>query len=144
MSNLIHIDKDYQQWIASLKKRFRQTQIRSAVKVNQEVLRFYWELGHDIYLRNAENKYGKGFYANLSKDLKEAIPDATGFSETSIRYAKRFFDLYYALIQELPQGADILNNAILPQVGEESTFQNLPQVVEKSNEDISTQYIMKD
>ena len=53
--------------------------------------------------------YGKGFYANLSQDLRHAIPDTDGFSETSVRYAKRFYELYFQLIKNLPQVEEILN-----------------------------------
>ena len=42
------LDKDYTQWIKELSSRYRRSQIKAAVKVNEEVLRFYWELGRDI------------------------------------------------------------------------------------------------
>ena len=58
MSNLIHIDKDYKQWIQSLSQRFRQSQIKAAVHVNQEMLRFYWELGGEIVALNVEERWG--------------------------------------------------------------------------------------
>ena len=48
MSNLIHIDKDYKNWIASLSQQFRQQQIKAAVRINNEIIRFYWLLGKDI------------------------------------------------------------------------------------------------
>ena len=128
MSNLIHVSKEYQQWIQELSKRFRRSQIKAAVKVNREVLAFYWELGRDIVARNAENTYGKGFYASLSQDLRHAIPDADGFSETSVRYAKRFYELYFQLIKNLPQVVEILDKENLPQVVEIFASQNRPQV----------------
>ncbi len=41
MEKFINIlDKDYVQWVKELSLRYRQSQIRSAVKVNQEMLRF--------------------------------------------------------------------------------------------------------
>lgn len=43
MSSVIHIDKEYQQWIKELSKRFRRSQIKASVKVNQEMLTFYWD-----------------------------------------------------------------------------------------------------
>ena len=123
MSTIIHIDKEYRQWIQELSKRFRRSQIKASVKVNQEMLAFYWNLGRDIVARNAENKYGKGFYANLSQDLRHAIPDTDGFSETSVRYAKRFYELYFQLIKNLPQVEEILNKRNLPQVGDDFNVQ---------------------
>ena len=138
MSKLIHIDSEYKQWIQELKARYRRSQIKAAVKVNHEMLAFYWDLGRDIVARNAENKYGSGFYANLSQDLRDVIPNTEGLSETSIRYAKRFYELYFQEIINLPQVGEILENGNLPQVGEISQQQNLPQVVERLLRDIFT------
>ena len=84
------IDKDYTQWVKELSSRYRQSQIKAAVKVNQEVLRFYWELGKEIVVRDAENKYGSKFYAVLSRDLKAEVQNTSGLSERNLRYTKSF------------------------------------------------------
>ncbi len=141
MSNLIHINKEYRLWIQSLSQRFRRSQIKASVKVNQEMLRYYWELGRDIVARDAENSYGKGFYANLSQDLRNAIPNTEGFSETSIRYAKRFYELYFQLIGNLPQVVEILEKENRPQVVEESPSQNRPQLVDDFTEQVVTRLL---
>ena len=41
-------DKDYVKWLSDLKKRIRITQLKAAVKVNEEMLKFYWSLGEEI------------------------------------------------------------------------------------------------
>ena len=88
------LDKDYSRWISELSSRYRRSQIKAAVKVNEEMILFYLELGRDIVMLDAENKYGSAFYASLSRDLKHALPDASGLSESNIRYAKRCYVLY--------------------------------------------------
>ena len=35
-------DKNYVKWLSDLKKRFRIAQLKAAVKVNTEMLKFYW------------------------------------------------------------------------------------------------------
>ena len=50
------LDKDYIQWIKELSIRYRRSQIKAAVKVNEEMLRFYWELGRDITEMKAESR----------------------------------------------------------------------------------------
>lgn len=117
MSESINIlDKDYLQWVEELCKRYRKSQIRAAVKVNTEMLRFYWELGQDIETKEASNKYGSGFYAALSRDLRHKLPDADGLSETSVRYAKRFYCLYSPLEKSLPQAVEKSENTNLPKL----------------------------
>ena len=97
------LDKDYVLWVKDLVKRYRSSQIKAAIKVNRELLRFYWELGKDIAEKQADNRYGSKFYATLSRDLRQEMPDVEGLSETSIRYAKRFYILYCHQIDILPQ-----------------------------------------
>ena len=42
------LDKEYKEWVKDLALRYRNSQIKAAVKVNTEMLKFYWELGKDI------------------------------------------------------------------------------------------------
>ena len=67
--NLTIIDKDYTHWVENLSARYRQSQIRASVRVNQELLRFYWELGHDIEEMHVEKRWGEKVIKNLSVDL---------------------------------------------------------------------------
>ncbi|MBQ8959255.1 MAG: DUF1016 family protein [Bacteroidales bacterium] len=135
MSKSINIlDKDYVQWIKELSSRYRRSQIKAAVKVNEEMLRFYWELGRDIVERDAENKYGKRFYATLSKDLENEL-GASGFSVTNLKYSKYFFCLYNEVLQSYlndtgnrPQLADGLSNEIRPQLVDKSKGESSLQV----------------
>ena len=127
MSKSINIlDKEYTQWIKELSSRYCKSQIKAAVKVNEEMLRFYWELGKDIVERDAENKYGKRFYATLSKDLENEL-DSSGFSVTNLKYSKYFFCLYNDALQSYlnetenrPQLVDGLADEIRPQVVDKS------------------------
>ena len=89
------IDPEYLQWIKELSLRYRRGQIKAAVKVNQEMLRYYWDLGKDIVQRDAENKYGSGFYSTLSRDIKLALNKSKGLSERNLLYAKEFYLLYF-------------------------------------------------
>lgn len=73
------LDQDYSLWIQDLSKRYRRSQIKASIKVNGEMLKFYWSLGRDIVAMKAESRWGSKFFKNLSKDLKEANQKATCF-----------------------------------------------------------------
>lgn len=88
------LDKDYQNWLVDLKRRYKQSQIKAAIKVNSELIQFYWSLGRDIVKMKSESKWGSKFYETLSRDLKEAFPDATGFSIRNLKYMKQFYELF--------------------------------------------------
>ncbi|MEL5895980.1 DUF1016 N-terminal domain-containing protein [Bacteroides sp. GD17] len=94
MSKLIKTDNDYKAWLTELKHRIRQSQIKAAVKVNTELIRMYWDLGRDIVEKQSESKWGKGFFNELSRDLKEAFPDMEGFSVTNLKYMRRMYLFY--------------------------------------------------
>ena len=51
-------DNDYQGWIKELKARYKQSQIKAAAHVNNELIRFYWSFGRDIVKMKCEAKWG--------------------------------------------------------------------------------------
>lgn len=67
---------------------------KAAVKVNIELIRMYWDLGKDIVKKQSESKWGNGFFADLSQDLKDEFPDMEGFSVTNLKYMKRMYLFY--------------------------------------------------
>ena len=44
MNDMIRIDDEYIKWLKNIKNRFKKTQIKAAIKVNEEMLRFYGRL----------------------------------------------------------------------------------------------------
>ena len=85
------LDKDYLQWVKELCMRYRQSQIKAAVKVNTEMLKFYWSLGRDIVTLKAEDRWGSKFFHNLSRDLKEANIPTTCFLLKKFVDMKKFY-----------------------------------------------------
>lgn len=100
--------QEYAQWIAELAQRYRSSQIKAVIKVNDEMLRFYWSVGEDIEKRQYENRYGSHFYENVSKDLRKELGLAQGLSTTTIKYTHYFYRLYSQLIGIRQQDADVL------------------------------------
>ena len=105
------LDKDYSRWISELSSRYRRSQIKAAVKVNEEMLRFYWELGRDIVEMHIEERWGDNVIKTLSVDLQREIPDAHCFSRTNLYYIRSFYLLYSQHITIIPQ----LGGQIVPQ-----------------------------
>ena len=75
----IQLDSEYINWIAELKQRYQTSQIKAAVKVNSEQLLFNWQLGRDLVIRRAEEKWGSGIVEQVSLDLQHEFPNAKGF-----------------------------------------------------------------
>ena len=62
MDKLVEVDAQYREWISEVSKRFHQSQIKAAVKVNDEMLRFYWHLEKELHDRNPLSILSIHFY----------------------------------------------------------------------------------
>lgn len=102
------LNKDYRQWVKELCSRYRQSQIKAAVKVNVEQLRYNWLLGRDIVEMHVEERWGESVIIQLSKDLREAIPNAVGLSKSNIYYCRKFYLLYKDTLRTFHQVGGIL------------------------------------
>ncbi len=94
MNNTIKTDETYNNWLASLKKRYRSSQIKAAMSVNREMLVFYWELGRNLEILKTQYDWGMGFYKTVSDDIKRELPDVKSFSPRNLLYMHQFYRLY--------------------------------------------------
>ena len=121
----VHIDQEYVQWLGGIKARYRNSQIKAAVRVNAEQLRFNWQLGRDLVIRKAEKKWGSGVVEQLSLDLQATFPESKGFSTVNLWRMKQWY-LFYSqetekisqLVRELQLAENQINEK-LSQVGRE-------------------------
>lgn len=63
----LHLDEEYSLWLAELKSRYRNAQLKAAVKVNSEKLEYNWQLGAELVLKKAEERWGAGMVSFLLK-----------------------------------------------------------------------------
>ena len=126
-SNLIKIDQDYLDWISELSQRYRQSQIKAAVSVNSAMLRFYWSVGQDISRRQMENRYGSRFYERVGADLRDALNLKKGFSATTLKYTKYFYELYSPLFEICEQDIHKSDNANRLQDADDSMTESIRQ-----------------
>lgn len=110
-------DKNYVKWLSDLKKRFRMAQLKAAVKVNTEMLKFYWSLGEDICEKQKQYKWGANFMKRLSLDLRAEFPQAEGFSWSNLYKIRKWYLFYSSQIEFLYQAGTKLqkvDNATTP------------------------------
>lgn len=94
MDKLIQVDENYKKWIKEVSSRFRTSQIKAAVKVNEEMLWFYWSLGRDMDRIKENYDWGTHFYERVGKDIREQLPDVKSFSPRNLLYMHQFYRLY--------------------------------------------------
>ena len=116
------LDKEYKAWVKDLALRYRNSQIKAAVKVNTEQLRYNWLLGRDIVEMNVEQRWGESVITQLSTDLRHALPGVQGLSKSNIYYCKKFY-LLYSKEEQLFQQA-------VGKIGSDTSFQQLAGIFE--------------
>lgn len=97
---------EYKSWLSELKQRYSRAQVRAVVKVNGEMLNFYWELGRDICAMSKTAKYGDGLLKNITLDLQTEFPGDTGLSLTNIKAARRWYKTYNQWVTKSQQPVD--------------------------------------
>lgn len=115
-------NKQYLQWIESVKSRYRQSQIKAHLQVNAAVLEFNWCLGRDISEIMRTRIWGSGVVNQVSLDLKAAFPEAQGFSKDNLYRMAQFYRFYseqkeiVAQVVRQLQPIENKTNAIVAQV----------------------------
>ena len=56
------VNSEFKVWVSEISKKYRQAQIKAAISVNSEMLKFYFELGKEIANNSFKAKYGSKFY----------------------------------------------------------------------------------
>ena len=99
-------DEGYVQWIADIKQRFRQSQVKASIRINTAMLEFYWSVGRDLVMLRAEERWGAGVVKQFALDMRQAFPGETGFSYSNVKYMKQWYSYYYERVtkSQLPIG----------------------------------------
>ncbi|HEY5342747.1 MAG TPA: PDDEXK nuclease domain-containing protein [Solirubrobacteraceae bacterium] len=81
---------DYPQFLAEIKARIGAARTRAVLAVNSELIRLYWEIGHEILEREQREGWGAKVINRLAADLRREFPDMTGLSLRNLRYMRAF------------------------------------------------------
>jgi len=94
MNSDLVIDREYKVWLSEIKLKVRNVQIKAALKVQTELLTFYWELGADIVAKQTQARWGDGLITQLSKDLMAEFPEMKGFSKRNLELIRQWYRFY--------------------------------------------------
>jgi predicted nuclease of restriction endonuclease-like (RecB) superfamily len=81
---------DYPQFLAEVKAWIAAARTRAVLAVNSELIRLYWEIGHEILEREQREGWGAKVINRLAEDLRREFPDMTGLSLRNLRYMRAF------------------------------------------------------
>ncbi len=94
---------DYREFLDSLKQRVRRAQTRAALSVSRELIQLYWDIGHEIVLRQEREDWGKSVVDRLARDIQAAFPGIKGFSSSNVWRMRTFYLAYTKELTNLAQ-----------------------------------------
>lgn len=93
------LPESYPSLLENIKIRIRQSQIKAAMAVNQELIKLHWWIGLEIVKRQEAEGWKAQVIYRLCKDIQSSFPGLKGFSRSNIFYMRSFY-LSYARIQQ--------------------------------------------
>ena len=131
---LIEPPAGYSDWLSDLRGRIHCAQQRATLSVNRELVLLYWQIGHDILIRQAEQGWGTKVIERLAQDLRAAFPKMKGFSPRNLKYMRAFAEAWpesefvQQAAAQLPWGHNVVLLDKLP--GPETRRWYIAQVLE--------------
>ncbi len=111
---LISNTQEYNSFLQEIKSKVVDSRINASKAINKSFIGLYWFIGQLIVEKQEKLAWGKSVVEILSKDLKLAFPEMTGFSPQNLWLARQFYLEYYnspilqQLVGEIPWGHNIL------------------------------------
>lgn len=82
---------EYRRFIEDLKKRIVSARISAARAINRDLVLLYWDIGRGIVEKQRDLGWGEGVVEQVSRDLRSAFPDTTGFSPQNLWRMLQFY-----------------------------------------------------
>ena len=106
--NLSEMSDSYLDFIEEVKKEIQKQRISVVLNANSSMICLYWNIGRAILQKQEEEGWGAKVIDRMSKDLKDAFPDMSGFSPRNIKYMRKFakcwpdFEIVQQVVAQIP------------------------------------------
>jgi len=95
--------------------KIQENRLRFVIQVNSGMIELYWEIGNEILSRQKNEGWGTKVIDRLSKDLKDAYPELSGFSPRNLKYMRKFAEHWsdISIVQQVVAQIPWRSNIIL-------------------------------
>ena len=93
--------------VRTIKAAILQSQYRAAKSVNREQLSLYYSIGKFVSENSREGKWGTGVIESISLMLKKELPGLRGFSASSIKNMRQFYEQWNVLTIRQPLAGEL-------------------------------------
>lgn len=97
----------YSEAVQAIKAAILRSQYKAARAVNAEQLSLYYGIGRYVSLNSREGFWGTGAIATISRQLQKELPGLRGFSATSIKKMRQFYEEWESVLNRSPLAGDL-------------------------------------
>ena len=108
--NKMNINQNYIEAVKNIKAAILRSQYRAAASVNKEQLSLYYGIGRYVSENSRKDFWGKGAIEQISAMLQKELPGLRGFSATSIRNMRIFYEEWNNVLNHQPLADDLVLN----------------------------------
>ena len=111
------ISTQYNQAVQLIKSAILQNQLEAAKAVNRQMLALYYGVGKYVSDNTRKGFWGTGAIETISEQLRRELPGLRGFSPTSIKKMRQFYEQWCNVVNRPPTADDLQTTAdetILP------------------------------
>jgi predicted nuclease of restriction endonuclease-like (RecB) superfamily len=92
----------FRQAVASVKEAIVCSRYQAATRVNGELLSLYYAVGKFVSKNSRADFWGKGAVSQLSDALQRELPGLRGFSASSIKRMREFYEEWHTVLANRP------------------------------------------
>ncbi len=96
------ISTQYDEAVRQIKTAILQNQLEAAKSVNRQMLALYYGVGKFVSKNTRQGAWGTGAIETISQQLKRELPGLRGFSATSIKKMRLFYESWCDVINRPP------------------------------------------
>lgn len=97
----------YTEAVRVIKEAIQRSQYRATASVNKEMLSLFYAVGRYISENSRIGFWGKGAIAAISNGLQKELPGLRGFSATSLRNMRTFYEQWQPIVNHQPSADDL-------------------------------------
>ena len=97
----------YRNAVCTIKQAILQSQYRAAKLVTGEQLSLYFGIGGYVSANSREGTWGTGAIDRISEQLRRELPGLRGFSASSIKDMRAFYEYWCQYINRQPLAVDL-------------------------------------
>lgn len=102
-----NLTSQYIDAVKQIKTAILQSQLRASKAVNTEQLALYYGIGKFVSHHSREGKWGTDAINTISEQLQKELPGLKGFSPTSIKKMRQFYEKWSVLVNRPPMAGDL-------------------------------------